>query len=95
MLEGGTIEEFHSDIAAAFVLANFVDGTDVGMVEGGSGAGLTAKAFKGLGVASEIFGKEFEGDEAAEFGVFRFVDDAHAAATEFFENGVAGDFFAS
>ena len=36
---------------------------------------------------------KFQGDEAAEIGVFGFVDDAHPSALEFFEEAVAGVFF--
>lgn len=37
---------------------------------------------------SKIIGQEFEGHETVEFGVFRFIDDAHAPATEFFDDAV-------
>ncbi len=94
MFEGGAVEELHGDVAAAFVLANFVDGADVGMVESGGGAGFTAKTFEGLRVAGQVFGKKFQGDEAAEFGVLGFVDYTHAATAEFFDDEVARDFFA-
>jgi hypothetical protein len=63
------------------------------VVERRGGAGFAAEAFDGERVADEIFGEEFQGDEAAEVGVFGFVDDAHAATAEFFEHAVAGDFF--
>ena len=36
-------------------------------------------------------GKKFQGDEAAELGVFGFVDHTHAAATEQFEDAVMRD----
>ncbi len=94
VLESGAVEKFHGDIAIAFVLANFVDGADVGMVQPGSGARLAPETFEGLRIAAEVLGKEFERNEAAKFGVFSFVDDAHSATTEFFEDDVAGDFLA-
>jgi len=34
------------------------------------------------GRGGEFIGKEFEGDEAAQLGVFRFVDHAHASAPD-------------
>jgi len=91
MLQGQAIEKFHGDERLLAVLADFVDGADVGVVESGRGAGFAAEAFEGLRVAGEFFGKKFEGDEAAEFRVFGFVDDSHAAAAEFFEDAVVRD----
>ena len=64
------------------LLANFVDRANVGMIEGRSGAGLAAETFERLRVARDVIRKKFQSDEAAKFGVFRFVDDAHAATTE-------------
>ena len=43
------------------------------------------------GVVGNVVGEEFQGDVAAEAGVFGLVDHAHAAAAEFFEDGVMGD----
>jgi hypothetical protein len=40
-------------------------------------------------VARKLRGGEFQGDEAAEFGVLGFVDDTHAATAELFEDTVA------
>jgi hypothetical protein len=36
-----------------------------------------------LRIGGDIFGEEFEGGEAMKASVFGFIDDAHAAATEF------------
>ncbi|MCL6632517.1 MAG: acyl--CoA ligase, partial [Alicyclobacillus herbarius] len=51
----------------------------------------SAEAFKGLGITGEIVGKEFQGDRAAEFGVFGFIDDAHAASADAGEDLVMGN----
>jgi len=40
-----------------------------------------------------VFRKKFSGDAAAEFGVFGFVDNTHAAAAKFAEDFVMGDGF--
>ncbi len=73
------------------MLADFVDGADVGMIQGGSGAGFAAKTFERLRIAGEIVGQKFQRNEAAEFSVFGFVNHAHAAATEFFDDAVVRD----
>jgi len=68
--------------------ANFVDGADVGMVERGGSASFAAKTFQGLCIAGEFVRQELQSDETAEFGVFGFVDDAHSATAEFFDDAV-------
>src|SRR5690348_2305248 len=61
------------------------------MIERGSGAGLTAKAFERVGVADQFVREEFEGDEAAEIDIFGFVDHSHAAAADFLNDPIVGD----
>ena len=91
VLQSLAVEEFHGDEVAAFVFVDFVDGADVGVIEGGGGARFALETFESLRVAGEIFGEKFQRDETAELGVFGFVDDAHSAAAEFFEDAVMGD----
>ncbi len=74
-----TFEELHGDEGAAFVFADFVDGTDVGMVEGGGGAGFALEALKGLAIVSESLGQKLQCDMAAEAEVFSLEYLAHAA----------------
>ena len=88
VLEGYAVEELHGNEGLLAVLADFVDGADVGMIEGGGGARLAAKTLQSLGIAGEIVGQEFERDEAAECGVLGLIDDTHAAAAQLFENPV-------
>ena len=66
VLQRHAVEKFHRDEALALVLADFVDGADVGMVQRGSGAGFAAKTFESLRVLRNVVGKEFEGDKATE-----------------------------
>ncbi len=94
VFEGLAVEEFHGDEGAAFVFADVVDGADVWVVQSGGGLGFALEAGEGLRVGGDIFGEEFEGDETAEAGVFGFVDDAHAAAADFFGDGVVGEVLA-
>jgi hypothetical protein len=75
----------------AAVLSNFVDGADVGMVQGGSGASFTAKTFQGLPVVRDIVGQELQRDEAAESGVLGAVDNTHPTAAQLIENSIVGD----
>jgi hypothetical protein len=64
VLQGCTVQKFHGDEGAPFVVADVVDGADVGMIERRGGTGLAAKALQRLRVTSCIIGKKLEGDEA-------------------------------
>ncbi len=48
VLESGAVETFHDHEGMAVELPDFMDGANIGMVKGGSGAGFAAKAFEGL-----------------------------------------------
>jgi hypothetical protein len=91
VLEGLAFEELHDDEGLAVFLVNFVDGADVGMVQGRSGASFPLKTIKGLTILGEFFRKKFEGDEASELDVLGAVDDAHAAAAQLFDDAVVRD----
>ncbi len=75
------------------MLFDGMNGANAGMIERGGGAGFAEEAFERLRIAVCVFRKKFQGDAAAEFGVFGFVDDAHAAAAKFAEDFVMGDGF--
>src|SRR6202044_418777 len=91
MFQGHAIQKFHGDERLVTVLADFVDGTNIGMVESGRRPSLPAKALQGLRVFREFIGQELEGDEAAKFGVLSLVDHAHPSATEFFDDAIVRD----
>ena len=59
-----------------------------GMIECRRCLGFAFEAAERLRVASDRIGKEFQRDEAAEFDVFSFIDDAHAATTDLFDDAV-------
>ncbi len=61
------------------------------MVQGGGRAGFAAKSFKGLRVLCQILRQKLQSDEAAQLGVFRFVDHAHPTTAEFLDNAVMRD----
>ena len=91
VLECRAVEKFHGDEGAAVIFTDVVDGADIRVIERGGGAGFTLEPIERLGIVSEIVGKKFESDEAAEASVFSFVDDAHSAAAEFFDDAVMRD----
>src|SRR5882762_364067 len=65
---------------------DFIDGADVGMIQSGGGLGLALEAGESLRIASDFRREEFKGHEAVQLGVFRFVDHAHPATAQFFED---------
>ena len=91
MFEGDAVHELHGNERLVAMLADFVDSANVGVIERRSGAGLAAKAFEGQRVARKLVRQELEGDEAAELGVFGFIDHAHAAIAQLFEDAVVRD----
>src|SRR6202011_5884362 len=91
VLQSFATEALHHDEQMSVVLANFVDGADVGVVQGRSGTGLAPKALESLGVLGRIVGEEFQRDKSAEKSVFGLVNYAHPTATEQFENPVMGN----
>ena len=91
VLQRLAFEVLHGDEGPSVFLGDFVNGADVGVIEGGGGAGFALEAFESGAIFGHIVGEEFQGDEATEGGVFGFVDHAHAAATEFFDNAIVGD----
>ena len=77
--------------ALAVLLADVVDGADIGMVQGGCGLRFTPKSLQSLAVLGHILRKKLQGDESAQAGVFGFIDHAHATAAEFFDNAIVRD----
>ncbi len=72
-------EVLHHQVVDAVLLADVVEGADVGMVEGGGGAGLTLEARAAVGVLGEVRGQDLDGDGAVQARVARAVDLAHPA----------------
>ena len=91
MFQGLAVEKLHGDEGLAVFFADFVNGADVGVVQCGGGLGFALKTGESLRIAGYVIGKELEGDEAVKARVFRFVDDAHAAAAELLDDAVVRD----
>jgi hypothetical protein len=70
------------------VLAEFVDDADVGVIERRGGLRFALEAGESVRGVGHVRREEFQRDEAVKGAVFGFIDDAHAAATEFFEDPV-------
>ena len=82
LVQGGAVDQLHHDEAAAFMLADVVEGADVGVVQRRGGARLALEAFRGQRVGGGRLGQELYRDMAAEPEVLGAVHDAHAAGTQ-------------
>ena len=91
MLQRGAFHEFHGNKCLAVLLANFVDGADVGMIERRRRASLSSKALQHLRILCQLIGEKLERDKAAKEEILGFVDNTHAAATQHFDDSIVGD----
>src|SRR5208283_417160 len=79
--EVGAFEQLHRKESASFMLANFVDGADVGMVEGRGSARLALKTLHRVSIVGDRFRKKFQSGMAAQAQVLGFVHLSHPART--------------
>ena len=86
VLQGAAVEKLHGDEALAFMLADFIDGANVRMIQSGSRASFAAEPLERKRIAGQIIRKKFERNEAAELGVLGLVNDSHATAAELFKD---------
>ena len=88
MLQRHPVQKLHGDKRLAVLLANVVNGADVGMIQGGCRLGFALETGQGLRVAGNFRGQKFEGNETVQAGVFGLVNHAHAATAQLLENAV-------
>ena len=88
VLQRQPVQKLHGDEGLAVLLADVVNGADVGMIQRGGGLRFALETLEGLRVTGDFVGQELEGDETVQPGVFGLVDHAHAAAAELFDDAV-------
>ena len=76
----------------AVMLANVVDGKDVGVVERGNGAGLSLEASQALCVPRKRFGQDLDGYIAPQTRVTRTIHLTHATCAEWGNDFVRPEF---
>ena len=88
MLQRRPVEELHDEERAAVLLADVVDGADVGVIQRRRGPRLAAESGQRLGIVGEVGRQELQRDEALQPRVLGFVHDAHAAAAQLLDDAV-------
>ena len=73
------------------MIADLVDGADVGMVQRRGGLRLALKSFEGLRVLRDFLGQELQRDEAVQVGVLGLVHHAHSTAAQLLDDAVVRD----
>ncbi len=91
MFQRDSIEELHGDEGLLVLLADFVDGADVRMVEAEAERASRRKRSSAWGSPGEILGKKLQGDKATEAQFFGLVNDAHAATAKLSHDAIMGD----
>ena len=89
--ERHAVQKLHDDERLTFMLADFVDRADVGMVQRRRSTSLAPEAFQRLWVSCKIIGQELQSDEATKLGVLGLVDHTHPAAAQLLDDAVVRD----
>ena len=88
VLQGHAVEILHGDKRLAVLLANVVNGADVGMVQRRSRLRLALKPAERLRILGHFIGQKLQCHEAVQPGVFGFINHTHPAAAEPVHNAV-------
>ena len=88
MAQRPSFEQLHGDKGLTFVLADVVNGADVGMVKRGGGVPFAAEALERLRVLGEVLRQDLQGNQAAEPAVLRLIYHTHTAAIDLIKNTV-------
>src|SRR5215469_7567789 len=91
MLQCHPFQVIHGNKTGAVTFADFVNRTDVGMVQRGCRACFPSETFQRSGVLRHGIRQEFEGDEPSKGEILGLVYDPHSAATEFLNDAVVRD----
>jgi hypothetical protein len=91
MLQRYALQKLHGNECMAVLLANILNGADIGVIQRRRRLSFALKASKRLRIASNIRRQKLQRDEATKTSVLRFVRYAHAPATCLLDNSVVGD----
>ena len=89
--QGFALDELHHEIQLPVDLENFVNGADIGMVEGGPRPGLLQEMILVQPLDDRTLGKHFQRNVAIEDFVAGAIDHTHPAFADFRDDAVAAD----
>ncbi len=90
-LDGSAFEKCHGQKGPPVGFVDFVDGADIGVIEGRGCLRLAKETPSVLVVFDGLRSKEFQGDGTLELGVLSLVDHTHTALAELLGDFVVGD----
>ncbi len=82
LVEVAPLEVLHRQVRRAVLLAQVVDRDDVAVRQLRGGPGLAEEPLAMVGVAVELAGDDFDGDDTGQQGIEGLVDRPHAALTQ-------------
>src|SRR5262249_38396226 len=88
MLECASIERLHHHERSSLAFPKIMDGANVWMIERRGSSRFALEGFEDPCILGHPLRQKLQGYMPAKPSVLRFVDHAHAAATEFVENAV-------
>src|SRR4051794_11566358 len=91
MFQRQAIKEFHCNEGLTFVLSDFINGANIGMVKSGGCLCLTLKAGKRLWVFGHVIWQELKGHKPVELDVLGLVNHTHPASAQLLDNSVMGN----
>lgn len=94
LTQGLSFDEFEDQEIYAAVMADVVQGADIGMRELGDSTSFVLEAMAKMGILGKMFRQNFDRDEAVEAAVSSAVNFAHAAGAEWRKNFVRAEFCA-
>src|SRR5439155_8778920 len=83
-----TLQPFHCDEASPNGLVDFVDRSDVRVVQCGCGLRLALETGQGLSVSGNLLRQELQGHETMEPDIFGLVNDTDAATAQLIQDAV-------
>ena len=81
----------HGDEVGSILMADFVDGNDVRMIQGRRGARFLHEPRPALGVVHFLRWQNLDGNGPAQLEVARLVHDSHASLAELFGEAIMAD----
>jgi hypothetical protein len=88
VLQRLALQQFHGNEGLPIVFVNFVNGANVGVIEGRGCLGFALETLERLMVLRQSLRQELQGDEAMQLGVFGLIDHTHPAAAQLLQNTV-------